>query len=144
MRSKRITAAFIAAVTSFIPLSSGSLSGFLSEPVYAEEHGMGAALPDWIPYDLESAIEFRNTYGATHVQDGLVCVVFKEYAKQAASSQYLVMTTEDMMDELTHKTFESKESGVIYETVVYYAPHKQGTFEVALVETAMKDIIRES
>ena len=144
MRSKRITAAFIAAVTSFIPLSSESLSGFISEPVYAEEHGMGAALPNWIPYDLESAIEFRNTYGATHVQDGLVCVVFKEGAKQAASSQYLVMTTEDMMDELAHKTFESKESGVIYETVVYYAPHKQGTFEVALVETAMKDIIRES
>ena len=32
-------------------------------------------LPEWIPKDYASAVDFCNVYGATHVQDGYVCLV---------------------------------------------------------------------
>ena len=32
-------------------------------------------LPDWVPKDYESALDFRNTYGTTRVQGSGVCVV---------------------------------------------------------------------
>ena len=35
-------------------------------------------LPDWVPKDYESALDFRNTYGTTRVQDNGVCVVSYE------------------------------------------------------------------
>ena len=77
MKFKRM-AAVIASAATIIPFSSESISVVVPSAVFAAEHGMGAALPDWIPSDYESALEFRNTYGATHIQDGLVCIVFKE------------------------------------------------------------------
>ena len=32
-------------------------------------------IPGWLPDSLSSAIEFRNSYGAVHIQDGYICVV---------------------------------------------------------------------
>ena len=140
MRLKQTAAAIMAA--SFISL--GGITPALSQTVYAEEHGMGAALPDWIPSDYASALSFRNTYGATLVKDGLVCVVFREQTKKAnkgepdAAPRYEVRTTEGMMSELTHKTYSSDEGAFDYEVVVYYAPEEAGEFEVALVDTWLK------
>ena len=55
-------------------------------PVYAAEQPAIAEstekLPEWVPTDFESALEFRNTYGATHVEDGLICAVFWEQAEK--------------------------------------------------------------
>ncbi len=48
------------------------------------------ALPDWIPNDYASAIDFCNTYGASHIEDGLICMVFKE-----TPSDYTVTETVD-------------------------------------------------
>ena len=33
------------------------------------------ARPDWTPHDFNSAMEFINTYGNTHIQDGMICIV---------------------------------------------------------------------
>lgn len=32
-------------------------------------------IPEWIPTDFETAMDFANTYGATHIEDGLLCIV---------------------------------------------------------------------
>lgn len=32
-------------------------------------------IPEWIPTDFETALNFANTYGATHIEDGLLCIV---------------------------------------------------------------------
>lgn len=32
-------------------------------------------LPQWIPSDLSSAVQFDNQYGATHIEDGYICCV---------------------------------------------------------------------
>lgn len=140
MKFKRTAAAVIAAAAAFIPFSSGSISAFVPSAVFAEEQGIGAALPEWIPSDFESALEFRNTYGATHIQDGLVCIVFMENAENRSQDErrYNIVTTKDMMKELKHTVCSSPESDSSYEVVVYYSPQKQGEFKVALVDTWLK------
>ena len=142
MKFKKIAAAIAAAATAIAPLSADRLSVFVPSAVYAAEHAMGAALPDWIPDSFESALGFRNTYGATLVKDGLVCVVFKESMagtsddEQQGASRYEIRTTEGMMKELKRETYcsESSETGSCYEVAVYYAPEKQGEFAVALTD----------
>ena len=140
MKLKKIAAA-IAAATAIAPISANRLYTFVPSAVYAAEHAMGAALPDWLPDSFESALEFRNTYGATLVKDGLVCVVFKENTAetsdgQQGASRYEIRTTEGMMKELKRETYcpESQETDSCYEVAVYYAPQKQGEFAVALTD----------
>ena len=74
MKLKRLTAALIAATTAMAPYLMNSTSLLTPSAVFAEDTGVTAALPDWIPSDYASALDFRNTYGATHIDNGLVCV----------------------------------------------------------------------
>jgi len=77
MKLKRLTAALIAVLTAITPFSFHSPAA----TVFAKGTGAVAALPDWIPSDFESAVEFRNTYGATHIDNGLICIVLlNEYS----------------------------------------------------------------
>ena len=66
MKLTKLTAALIAAATAITPLSFNA-----SAPIsYAEETNGIAPPPDWLPSDFDSALEFRNTYGAIHIEDG--------------------------------------------------------------------------
>ena len=131
MRFQRTVAAFIAVATALAPLSTSSISTFIPSAVSAEDNSKGAALPEWIPYDYDTALKFRNTYGATHIQDGLVCIVFKEQYESVPTDvneellSYKVKTTDNMMKELKHSIYISKDSNYVYEAVVYFAPQKQ-------------------
>ena len=73
---KKVLVAFIAAMTLFAPLY---LSSQVLAPatVFAVETEDAAKYPDWVPTDYDSAAYFRNIYGATHIEDGYVCVVYK-------------------------------------------------------------------
>lgn len=144
MKFKRIAAAVIAAAAAFAPITSDSISPFIPSAECAEEYAKGAALPDWIPYDYDTALNFRNTYGATLIKDGLVCIVFREQYEKVPEDEpqgvlrYEVRTTKDMMKELKHTVYGSEDSGYCYEVVVYFAPQEEGKFEVALVDTWIK------
>ncbi len=144
MKIKKLTAALLAAATAIIPLSSNNFAALPSFTSYAAQHATGAALPEWIPRSFEEALDFRNTYGATHIQDGLICVVFREQPEKVPEGEpqgmlrYDIRTTEDMMEQLYHNYLSSENSMYNYEVAVYYAPKKQGKFEVALVDTWLK------
>ena len=69
---KKLAAAVIAASTAIIPFSADTVNVL---NVYAEETSGSVLLPEWMPKDYESALEFRNTYGTTHIEDGMICVV---------------------------------------------------------------------
>ena len=144
MKFKKLSAAVIAAAMAFIPLSSDISAALPSSTVYAAEHAMGAALPEWIPQSYESAQNFRNTYGATHIEGGLVCIVFREQYDKIPEGEprgvlrYEIKTTKDMMSVLKQDIYFSEDSEYCYEVVVYYSPKKQGDFEVALIDTWIK------
>jgi len=142
MKFKRTAAAVVAAVTAIVPLSSESFSLLAPSAVYAEETTAEAAIPDWVPNDFGSALDFRNTYGATHAEGGFVCVVFKENDLQPVGEKqsllYSVKATEGVMKEIGREVYSSKrsETGDCYEVVLYQA-QKQGEFAVALTDTSI-------
>ncbi|WP_028516949.1 hypothetical protein [Ruminococcus flavefaciens] len=71
MKFSKLTAAILAAAIVVTPLSVKSPDFLTPSTAFAEGTGASAALPDWIPTDFDSAIYFRNTYGATHIDNGL-------------------------------------------------------------------------
>ncbi|WP_295088303.1 hypothetical protein [Ruminococcus sp.] len=113
-------------------------------PVYAAEKPVSAKsmeeLPEWVPTDFESALEFRNTYGATHVEDGLICAVFWEQAEKIPEGEpqgvlrYNIIETKDMTKCLKHDIYGSKDNAFNYEVIVY-KPLKQGEFEISFADT---------
>ena len=136
MKLTRLTAAVIAAATAITPLSfnaSASIS-------YAEETNGIAPPPDWIPSDFDSALEFRNTYGAIHIEDGLICAVFQEQVETVPEGEprgvlrYDVNTTKGMTQCMRHDIFASKDSAFNYEVIVY-KPIIPGEFEISFLDT---------
>ena len=83
MKMNKLTAAIVAAITTAVPVTSGT-SLIANTAAFAEYEEVTASLPDWIPYDLESVLQFYNEYGSTHIEDGLVCVVHKSGNPQMA------------------------------------------------------------
>jgi len=137
MRNKSTAAALAAAI------SLGVLTPALSQTVYAEEHGMGAAIPEWIPANYEEALDFRNTYGATRIKDGLVCVVFREEYDKVPEGEpqgmlrYEVKTTDGVMEQLSHRIYGSEDSRYVYDVYSYYKVDS-GDFDVSLIDTWAK------
>ena len=79
------------------------------------------SLPDWIPNDLESAVEFRNTYGTTHIGIGnesdLLCVVFQE--DSYSTKKYTIKNTDVIATEYYHDVFVDKNTDTAYEVLTY-------------------------
>ena len=75
MKLTRFAAALTAVMTAVMPVTINT-DRTVPCTVYAE----GTTLTDsvaWIPKDFDSALEFRNTYGAVHIENGVLCIVFK-------------------------------------------------------------------
>ncbi|HQM02598.1 MAG TPA: dockerin type I domain-containing protein [Ruminococcus flavefaciens] len=135
MKLKRLTAALIAALTAITPFSFNSPAA----TVFAEGTGVVAALPDWIPSDFESAVEFRNTYGATHIDNGLICIVLlNEYSTPTNDFlRYDTVTTKNALDTVSRKVYSSDMTRTKLEVIVY-SPLVQGDIEVDIVDTMIQ------
>ena len=78
MKHTRLAAALVAVFTAVMSLTSNvNVTG----PCTACAEGSTITdSVDWIPKSFDTALEFRNTYGAVHIEDGILCVVFqREY-----------------------------------------------------------------
>lgn len=119
---KKLLAILSAAVMclSAIPIAGTAVS--------AEENS-GDILPDWIPESFSEALEFENTYGATHIEDGVVCLLFSETTHESYS--YEISATTDVMTEVSRNTYTEDLADFKYEVVVY-KPFANGSFEVDL------------
>ena len=111
----------IALLTTGMMLSS---SAALSPAIAADKTAPPqkvSSLPDWIPTDLNSAIGFRNTYGATHIGDGnecdLLCVVFKE--ESYSTKKYTIKNTAAVSAEYYHNVFVDENTDTAYEVMTY-------------------------
>ena len=132
MKLKRLTAALIAAMTAVTPLSFHSPAA----TVFAEGTGAVSALPDWIPSDFESAVEFRNTYGATHIDNGLICIVCPDRARKGASEDtygFELRATEGMGQELKHEIYTYEYTETCFDVFVYQ-PWAQGDVTLTIAD----------
>ena len=132
MKLTRLTAALIAAVTAITPLSFNA-----SVPIsYAEDTGAVAKLPDWIPSDFDSAVEFRNSYGATHIDNGLICLVYPDRARKGRSADtygYELKPTVGMGLELKHEIYTHELTETCFDVFVYQ-PWAQGDVTLTITD----------
>ena len=138
---KRTTAAILSAA--IIPFSSCNLIALSPSTAFAEEKVSETELPDWIPSSYESALEFRNTYGTTHIENGLLCIVFKEdrecerKGETQGKPHYSFSATKDIMEQLSCETYGTDTCRYDYEVVVF-KPLKSGNFDIALADNWVK------
>ena len=141
---KRILAALIAATTVIAPLT---LSSSIPAAVFAEEASSAEELPDWVPTDFETAVDFCNTYGATHIENGYVCVVYKmDYEKNDPEMmiqflRYQLIKQGDALhmehsDGYTYS--ETPVSGDTLYFVMLFSAGTEGTFECDMIDNALK------
>ncbi len=64
-------------------------------------------LPEWIPTSFTEALQFDNTYGRTHIQDGLICCVRQKYNRIDCCEYLTEYSGDDSMGLLTlfNKTY---------------------------------------
>ena len=144
MKRTKLSAALIAAITAVTPLSFSDPIVCAPSAVSAEDAGTVTASPDWIPTDFDSAVSFRNTYGATHIDNGLICVVSAlksdpvPKGEPQGMQRYEVHATDKSVKMLRHTSFGSEISSYYYDVAVF-EPQQAGVFDIALIDTWAKD-----
>lgn len=84
-----------------------------------------STIPDWIPTNFEEALDFRNTYGATHIGrneyvDDTVCLVYPK----SPLNEYTLQNGNGELNEVFHETFSDDSSQLMYEVVAYTLYHQ--------------------
>ena len=100
-----------------------SMSGITSSEsfnVYAEDEEEISVLPDWVPQSFDAALDFRNTYGVTHIgtinrNNDTLCVVFPE----TKEDEYEIKITNEELTVLYDESFTSDDTFLKFEVVVY-------------------------
>ena len=140
MRTARLTAASIAAITAMLPFSAPVLSDRTLPAAFAADSGDSAAIPDWIPTDFASALEFRNTCGCTHIEGSIVCIVFEQqdsYNEDDDRMRYQLYTKDGIQQVLRQAVYTNEKSGMKLEVDVLTAA-EAGTFSVSVIDTWAK------
>ena len=135
MKISKLTAALAAAVTAIAPVSL-SAPALSPANVFAEESGALAELPEWIPTDYDSALEFSNTYGATHIGNGLICIVMPEKVRKGRSEDtygYELSAADGMGQKLKQEVYTADETETGFDVFVYQ-PQKQGDLALKIVD----------
>ena len=141
---KKILATLIAAMTVGTPLT---FSPSIPAPAFAEETGLTDELPDWVPTDFETAVDFCNTYGATHIENGYVCIVYKmDYEKpypgimiHDVRYQLIRQGSALHMENVDGYTYSQDPAGGDTKYyVMLFSAGKEGTFECDMIDNALK------
>ena len=138
MKLKKLLA-FLTATAAVIPFSAYSMNMTAPPAVYAED-STESTLPDWIPTDFDSAVEFYNTYGETHIADGLLCVVFREEKKRFHEDEYecfpryTIRTSSADVAKIKKMQLCSTDDCEECFQVIVYAPNDEGDLTVSLID----------
>ena len=136
MKSTKLTAALLAAATAIAPFSFNTPSLLTPPTVFAEDSGALTTLPEWIPTDFDSATDFRNTYGATHIENGLICIVYPERVKKGSKNGtfgYKLQPSFNMGQTLKQEIYTHEHSETCFNVFVYQ-PQKQGDLALQIVD----------
>ncbi len=110
----------------------------------------GAAIPEWVPNDMESMTMFLNSYGKVHMEDDLVCIIYQEYTASGKSFTPAATVTADTgeavaVEPLYHEQLTDVEWGYHYEIMLYQAV-QGATLETCLTvqdgETVSSEAVR--
>jgi len=136
---KKFAAVILAASTALIPFSAAPASLFAPSSVNAAGTVNAVSIPEWVPKNFSSAIEFRNTYGTVHIDNGVICVVSQLSMDTNTEDgpkgvlQYETVSTDSSVKILWHTNYSSKDSPYYYEIAVL-APQQACDFDIAVVD----------
>lgn len=118
----------------FAALSAAALC-LTALPLNASAVVVMPTAPASVPTDTASAVQFRNTYGAVHIEDGRLCIVNSYYAGNEPTvtpvAQVLDSTAFVTMDPIYHETYQDQ-MGFGYDVAVY-EPAPNTTFDTYLL-----------
>ncbi len=121
----------------YFNLTVGEDGNFEETVTYDEP--VEASFLDWIPKNFSEAMEFHNTYGKNHVEDGLICCVRKEqldkddYAIDASTStaEYELLSQKVYEYTASDETDYADYAAVDFKYEVYvYQPTSAGTLSL--------------
>ena len=138
MKYRKLTALLLAAAAAITPVSAAAAQIPLSAS--AADGSAGAELPDWIPNDYYSAVEFYNSFGGSLIGDGLVCLVFAEEFETVPEGEpqgilrYALSATKGIAQCLRDEIYRVDGSSLGLRVAVYQ-PQRQGTLSVTHTDT---------
>lgn len=93
MRMKTIIAGITALAMS--ALVSAEPAGIYHENLVSAtvKDDVAIAMPDWVPRDYSSAVDFLNEYGTSHAEGNFVCLVYRGFSETTFSNTPLYTTT---------------------------------------------------
>ncbi|WP_295094382.1 dockerin type I repeat-containing protein [Ruminococcus sp.] len=139
---RKLTATVIAALTVVAPVLLNEWNYLESAVAYAEDQSVLPVQMAWIPSDFDSAREFRNTYGATHIEDGVVCIVFELFLEDSEfdvsyfRNRYELKGTNGVKESAVINYYPTEnilESAAVY-AVAVIAKRPKGEFEIDLID----------
>ena len=95
-------------------------------------------LPDWIPNDYSSAVDFLNTYGATRADDGMIVISYVAHTEPdeaGADALYELRTDVSSTVIPMHRTFSSDDNRTQIH-IFGYPPQEPGELNIRLVNAA--------
>lgn len=133
MKIKKTMAALTAATlcASTLPTGLAALSARAED-----QSDVVASLPAWIPGDFETALEFANTYGSTHTDNGLICIV-KSVGRTAGRSEDTYgydLEASGVTGQKLRQEIYSGEDGYLGLQVFVYQPLKEGEVGLKLTD----------
>ncbi|MBR5361796.1 MAG: dockerin type I repeat-containing protein [Oscillospiraceae bacterium] len=120
-----------AACASVLMLAMLPLNGLSA---FAEAISPDAPVPDWVPTDFLSAMEFRNTYGATHIADDRICIVERQETREGYTYSEEITSTGEM------DAPYGKYRDVIYDTIKLPEQPAEGTKEYFEYESQYRGV----
>ena len=131
-----LTAAMMLSSTAVFPPSLSVSSADIASDVNP--------LPEWVPQSFNDALEFRNIYGTTRIEDGFICLVIREEHLPSDEEQPDGMLRYEITVPkgpalLIKRDLYTKENAMYEYEVVVYKPLKQADFSVSITDTWVTD-----
>ena len=83
-----------------IAMMSALVMSFSAVPYTTNAEEVTENMPEWIPQNFTEALDFDNTYGITHIEDGLICCVRRCYNLADDSNEYITEYSGDFQPEI--------------------------------------------
>ena len=146
MKRKK-TAAFLTASLIALTGFPGTCFSAASPPVAAAaDSGTAKMYPDWIPSSYDSALEFRNTYGHTHIDGNWLCIVFEQedsYDEDDDSIRYQLYTKDGIQQLCRQEVYTNAKTGAKIEVAVFTVT-EAGEFGISVIDTWAKADAQDS
>lgn len=142
---KRKIAALSAAFAMCISICPSFAVSVYAEGTVSNVVSDAKALPEWVPTDFCSALDFVREHGSTYVEDNVVCIVKKTDKYDLYRTDISPEYSDDVIVNESYR-FEEEENSAVYDEYLEYlpdisyevmviAPSKAGEFDVSLVRS---------